>query len=101
MHPDELAEDRTGMINETATSVLEGKHPSEKLPSCATLETYKETPIFILVDITGKAVELVAHKLPGSSGPGGTELEALQGWLLKCGEDSTRLLTSVETFVDW
>ena len=37
----------------------------------------------------------------GSSGPGGTESEALQGWLLKFGEDSTRLRTSVETFVDW
>ena len=27
--------------------------------------------------------------------------EALQGWLLKFGEDSTRLRTSVEIFVDW
>ena len=37
----------------------------------------------------------------GISGPGGTDSEALQGLLLKCGEDSTRLRTSVETFVDW
>ena len=37
----------------------------------------------------------------GSSGPGGTESEALQGWLLKFREDSKRLRTSVETFVDW
>ena len=37
----------------------------------------------------------------GGSGPGGTGSEALQGWLLKFGEDSTRLRTSVETFVDW
>ena len=27
--------------------------------------------------------------------------EALHGWLLKFGEDSTRLRTSVENFVDW
>ena len=27
--------------------------------------------------------------------------EELQGWLLKFGKDSTRLLTTVETFVDW
>ena len=27
--------------------------------------------------------------------------EALQGWLLKFGEDSTRLSTCVETFADW
>ena len=37
----------------------------------------------------------------GSSSPGGTESEALQGWLLKFGEDITILRTSVETFVDW
>ena len=29
------------------------------------------------------------------------ELEALQVWLLKFGEDSNRLHPSVETFVDW
>ena len=27
--------------------------------------------------------------------------EALQGWLMKFGEDSTRLSISVETFLDW
>ena len=31
----------------------------------------------------------------------GTDSEALQGWLLKFGEDSTRLRTIVEIFVDW
>ena len=36
---DELAADLTDTINETVTSVLEGKHPSETIPSCATLET--------------------------------------------------------------
>ena len=65
------------------------------------LEIYEETPIFIPVNITEEAVELVARKLLGSFGPGGTDLEELQGCLLKFGEDSTRLLTSVETFVDW
>ena len=28
-------------------------------------------------------------------------MEALQGWLLKFGEDSNRLRTSMKTFVDW
>ena len=37
----------------------------------------------------------------GSSHPGGTESEALQGWLLEFGEESTRPRTSVEAFVDW
>ena len=37
----------------------------------------------------------------GSSGPGGTDRDALQGLLLKFGEEITRLCTSVETFFDW
>ena len=101
LQPDELAADRTGTINETVKSVLEGKYPSKTIPSCATLETHKETPIFIPVNITKEAIESVAQKLSGSSGPGGTDSEALQGWLLKSGEESTRLRNNVETFVDW
>ena len=80
-----MAADRTGMINETAASVLEGKHPSETIPSCATLETYGDTLIFIPVDITEEDVESVARKLSGSSGPASTDSEALHGWLLKFG----------------
>ena len=101
LQPYELAEDFTGMINETVVSVLEGKHPSKTIPSCDTLETYKDTPIFIPVNITKESVELVARKLSETSGPGGTDSEALQGWILKFGEDSNRLRASVETFVDW
>ena len=86
-------------IKKTVTSVLEGKHPSKKIPSCATLETYEETPIFIPFDITEEAVESVARKISGSSGPGGTDYEALQVWLMKFREYSTRLRNSVETFV--
>ena len=99
MQPYEFSEDRTGTINETVTSVLEGKHPSETIPSCTMLKTYEKPPIFIPVDITEEAVEAVAHKLLGSSGPGVIDSEALQGWFLEFGEDSTRLRTSVETFL--
>ena len=80
---------------------MDGKHPSEKDPPCATLEMYEETTIFSPVDITEEAIELVARKLSRSSGLGSTESEALHGWLLKFGEDSTRLRTIVENFVDW
>ena len=58
-----------GTINETAVSVLEGKHTSKTIPSYAALETYKETPIFILVDITEEAVESVAQKTFGELRP--------------------------------
>ena len=62
---------------------------------------YKEAHILIPVNITEEAVESVARKLSGISGPGGTESEALEVWLLKFGEDCTRLRTRLETFMDW
>ena len=62
---------------------------------------YKETPIFIPSNITEEAVELLAQKLSGSSRKVVTESEALQVWLLRYGEDITRLCTSKEDFVDW
>ena len=60
---------------------------------------YKETPIFIPVDITEEAIKLVGCKHLGGSDPGGTESEALQGWLLKLGGGSKILCTSVESFL--
>ena len=77
LHPDKLSEGRTGMINETVSSVLQGKYPRKKVPSFALLETYKETLIFIPVDIMEEAVKLVRRKLSGDYGPGGTDSEAL------------------------
>ena len=63
LQPDELAEDFTGTINDTITSFLEGKHPSKTIPSYATLESYKETRIFIPFKIKEESVESVAQKV--------------------------------------
>ena len=52
LQPDKLAADRTVKIKKTVTSVLEGEYLIKKIPSCATLETYEDTPILIRVDIT-------------------------------------------------
>ena len=101
MQPDKLEEDQTGTINKTPASVLEGKHPNEKKSCCDTLQTYDKTPIFIPVDITEDAVKLVAQKRLGTSGLGGMDSEALQGWLIKFGEDIKRLSNNVGTLVDW
>ena len=57
--------------------------------------------IFIAVDIMEYVVEYVARKFLGSSGPRGTNLEALQGWILKFGDNKKILLTSVETFANF
>ena len=73
----------------------------EKIPSYASLEMYEEMPIFIPLNIAEEALKLVTCKLYGCSGPGGTDSEELQGWIMKLGEDSKGLRTSVKTFVDW
>ena len=62
---------------------------------------YDETTIFIPVDIMEDVVESVARTLLGSLGPGGTDPEALQGWILKFREYRKKLCISVEIFVDW
>ena len=46
-------------------------------------------------------LDSVAHKLSGIAGPGGIDLEYLQGWLLKFGDHIKKLCISVEYFVDW
>ena len=45
------------------------------------------------MDMTEDVVDPVARKIYGSAGPGGTDLEDLQGWLLN--------YISVESLMDW
>ena len=73
---------------------------AQKTYPCHMLEVYEEIPISIHVDITQDVVKLVAQKLSGSSGPGGTDLEDLYRWFLKFGEGRKKLRISVEIFVD-
>ena len=44
----DLASYKMGVINETVTSILAGKHPHEKIPACSMLEAYDETTILFL-----------------------------------------------------
>ena len=90
----------TDTINNSVATVLEGKYPHKTILLFAKLETYEDTPIFIPVHITEEAVKLITRKLSGNSGPGGTNSEALQRWLVKFREDSTRLCNSVEACID-
>ena len=55
------------------------------------------TPVNNMYDV----VKSVTKKLSGSSGPGGMDLEALQGWILKFWEDSKTLCTRIDFFVNW
>ena len=60
---------------------------------------YNKTPIFILVDIMEDLVNLVARKILGISGTSGTDLEYLQGWLLKVGKEIKNFLLVLEFFL--
>ena len=53
---------------------------AQKTSPCHMLEVYDKITISIHVDITQDVVKLVAQKLSGSSGPGGTDLEDLYRW---------------------
>ena len=67
-----------GVTEENFEMIMAGKHSPEK-KCCSLSELYDETPIFILVDIAEDVVELVAQELSRSLGPGGMDMEALQG----------------------
>ena len=56
---------------------------TKKSPPCSMLEVYDETTIFIPVEIMEDVVGSVAQKLSRNLVPVNTDLEALQGWLLK------------------
>ena len=71
------------MINETVVLIFKGKNHSKTIPLFGTLEIYEVTSIFIPVDIIGEAVESVARKLLGVSGPGGTTGMDSEIWVRK------------------
>ena len=57
---------------------------------------YKATSVFIPVNIPEEVVKSVAQKLSGSTGNGGMDSEALQGWLLTLEEHSRKVHVNVE-----
>ena len=99
--PNKQSTDSTGFMEETAAEVMAVKPPAERKTHSYTLEEYEEIPVFIPVDITEDVVKLVTQKLLGSASPGDTDLEALQGWILKFGCHSKKLRISVEYFRAW
>ena len=69
MLPVEQASGSTGIKYKTVMEVLARKNMPEIKHHCSTLETYEETHLFILMDITEDVVESVAWKLSGIAGP--------------------------------
>ncbi len=95
--PDDVDE-KTG---ESVIDVLQSKHPDAQVPDAAELEDYETVPNFVDLDITKEVVEKVARRLSGSAGPGGSDAQSLQQWLLRFGAASQRLRKAVCEIVDW
>ena len=74
---DEQASYSTEFMDNTAAEVLAGIHPPKRKSHFSILEAYKETPVFLPMDMTEDVVESFARKLSGSTGPGGTDSEDL------------------------
>ncbi len=95
--PDDVDE-KTG---ESVIDVLRSKHPDARVPDASELEDYEVTPDFVDLDITEEVVEKVARRLSGSAGPGGSDAQSIQHWLLRFGQASQGLRKAVSEFTDW
>ena len=83
------------LVDMTVLDALLLKHPDPGLASAAACTTYPTLPDLIDLDITGGHIQTVARRLRGSAGPGGSDAEAWQDWLLRFGAHSERLRDSV------
>ena len=77
--PNKCSTDSMGFTDETSAEVLAVKHLANRKLHSSTLGVYEKMPVFVPVDIAEDVVELVARKLSGSAGPGGTDSEAYKG----------------------
>ena len=95
-----MAPDKTGVTEKTVATAKVKKICAENFPLFYAKGVQK-MPIFIPMDITEDVVNLVAQKPSDNSGPGGTDSEDLQRWILKFREDIKKLRIHVEMFVEW
>ena len=86
---------------DSVEAVLKSKHPDARTPTAETLPKYNNLPDFVDVDITEDSVEKVARRLSGSAGVGGTDIHALQHWLLRFSNASRKLRQALADFTDW
>ncbi len=91
-------DEKTG---ENIFDVLKSKHPAATDPDPSEMEDYEILPDFVDLDVTEDTVEQVARRLSGSAGPGGSDAQALQHWLLRFGGASQELRRAVAGLVDW
>jgi hypothetical protein len=66
----------------TDQSVLESKHPNAWIPGDDALTGYPFLPDFVDLNITNNTIKVAACHPCGGTGLGGTDVQALQQWLL-------------------
>jgi hypothetical protein len=78
--------------------VLRSKHPYTTPPVLSSIHLYDVTPDLCDLDVTHDMIEQVDRNLPGSSGLGGVDLQAVSRWLLAFGNASVTLHHSLANF---
>ena len=97
-----MPEETCTITGERVIEVLRTKHPDARPLSAASLDAYpKNPPDMVPVDITDDVVAVVAGRLSGGAGPGGTDSVSLQHWLLRFGAASGELRLIVLEFEEW
>ena len=97
-----LPEEKCTKTGERVMEVLRTKHPDARPPSVASLDAYPNNPPeMVSVVITDNVVAVVAGRLLGGVGPGGTDSVSLQHWLLRFGAASRELRLIVADFGEW
>ena len=94
--------DRCTKTGDRVMEVLCTKHPEAWTPTSESLDSYPgRPPELTSVDITEDTVKVVAGRLSGGGGPGGTDSVSLQHKLLRFGAASADLRLIVGDFVEW
>ena len=93
--------DRCTKMGNWVMEVLRAKHLEARTRTAASLYSYPDRPPELTpVDITKDTVTVVAGRLLGGAGLGGTDLVSLQHWLLRFGAASGELWMIVGDFVE-
>ena len=80
---------------------LQAKHPEARIAHHSMLQSDKDLPEFLDLNITDKNVSFVGSKMSGAAGLSGFDTYNLRLALLRFGRESTELRKAVAIFVNW
>jgi hypothetical protein len=75
--------------------------PNLEDPDGGSLEAYPSTPQPLPLEITDEVVPIVASRLSGGAGPGGTDAVSLRNWLMRFGKESEALHLELAKLADY